>query len=345
MEVAPPFTSAAMLKDINGGPGASSNAYDFTDAGGTLFFTAEETPGDTELWKSNGTEAGTLKVGEINAGGSANVGKLVAFGNRVIFRADNGTNGGEPWISDGGPIGSGTNMIEDIRTTPVVASGSSQTNMSNIGGTAIFRASDGVGGDELWRIPPPYTDASLIQDLNPGGGISMNDGYLVELGGSAYAGMDTGLLASLWRTDSPFTSATQIGPAGLDPDDMIRVGSTLLFSGFDLATGEELWRSRGTTATTSLVKDHTPGPGDTPITSLTRINETTAFFVAEDGDGREPWKVVIEPDAPTVDPPVDQSTPPKAQQKCKKKKKKKKKKGKSAAAAKKKKQCKKRKKR
>ena len=73
----------------------------------------------------------------------------------------------------------------------------------------------------------------------------MNDNYFVELGGSAYAGLDTGLLASLWRIDSPFTSATQVGPAGLDPEDMISIGSTLLFSGFDLATGEELWRSRG----------------------------------------------------------------------------------------------------
>ena len=150
----PNFTGASMLKDINDGPGASSNAYDFTDAGGTLFFTAEETPGDTELWKSNGTEAGTLKVGEINAGGSANVGKLVAFGNRVIFQADNGTNGGEPWISDGGPIGSGTNLIEDIRTMPSVSSGSVQSTCPTSAaprssGRAMASAATSCGGSLL----------------------------------------------------------------------------------------------------------------------------------------------------------------------------------------------------
>ena len=54
-------------------PGRSSTAYgptSLTDVGGTLFFTADDGTHGSELWKSDGTNAGTVLVKDINPGDS-----------------------------------------------------------------------------------------------------------------------------------------------------------------------------------------------------------------------------------------------------------------------------------
>ncbi|BBH39037.1 hypothetical protein myaer102_15570 [Microcystis viridis NIES-102] len=54
-----------LVKDINPG---SSNPYDLTAVGNTLFFAASDGVNGRELWKSDGTAAGTVLVKDINPG-------------------------------------------------------------------------------------------------------------------------------------------------------------------------------------------------------------------------------------------------------------------------------------
>ena len=50
-------------------PGSyGSNPQYLTNVGGTLFFTANDGINGTELWKSDGTAAGTVLVKDINPG-------------------------------------------------------------------------------------------------------------------------------------------------------------------------------------------------------------------------------------------------------------------------------------
>lgn len=61
------FTDSVMVKDIN--PGIEdSEPYFLTDVDGTLFFWADDGSSGWELWKSDGTESGTLMVKDINPG-------------------------------------------------------------------------------------------------------------------------------------------------------------------------------------------------------------------------------------------------------------------------------------
>jgi len=51
------------VKDINPGPGGSS-PFGFTVLNNALYFSADDGTNGFELWRSDSTEAGTVRVGE-----------------------------------------------------------------------------------------------------------------------------------------------------------------------------------------------------------------------------------------------------------------------------------------
>ena len=69
-----------------------------------------------ELWKSDGTAAGTVLVGGHRprpAGSCADAGLTAACGGRLFFVADDGVHGRELWVSDG--TAAGTRLVEGHR--------------------------------------------------------------------------------------------------------------------------------------------------------------------------------------------------------------------------------------
>ena len=105
-----------MVKDIYTGSTNSklSTTASFTAIGNTLYFIARSgSTTDYELWKSDGTAAGTVLVKDIYPGTtSSNPANLLAIGNILYFSASDPTNGQELWKSDG--TTSGTVMVKDI---------------------------------------------------------------------------------------------------------------------------------------------------------------------------------------------------------------------------------------
>jgi ELWxxDGT repeat protein len=87
-----------LVKDIRPGSYTSSDPENLTAVGNTLFFTADNGVNGEELWKSDGTEAGTILVGDIRPGSSSSDPRnLTAVGSTLFFQADNGVNGRELW--------------------------------------------------------------------------------------------------------------------------------------------------------------------------------------------------------------------------------------------------------
>ena len=96
-----------LLKDINVAGLGSSPEY-LVDVTGTLFFSAYYGISGIELWKSDGTEAGTVRVKDIYPGsGSSAPNYLTDVNGTLFFSAYTPLFGQEVWIYTPGVVTSG----------------------------------------------------------------------------------------------------------------------------------------------------------------------------------------------------------------------------------------------
>ena len=292
------FSDYTLLVSTAGGstvddihPGSlPSDPQDLTDVNGTLFFTADDGVHGRELWKSDGTLAGTVLVKDIADGddGSAPDG-LVNVNGLLFFVADDGVHGSELWASDG--TEGGTLLVKDIVSG---SGGSSLASLTNVSGTVFFVADDAVHGAELWKSDGTAAGTTLVSDIAATGGSDPHE--LVGLGTTAYFAAQSNAAdgMQLWKSDG--TSAgtilvKQINVAGsANPRYLTILDGNLLFAADDGSTGVELWKSDGTSAGTVLVKDILDGTDGSAPDQLTVVNGTL-FLTADDGSsGRELWK-------------------------------------------------------
>ncbi len=237
------------VKDIYVGL-ASSNSFpdQLTVVGDTLFFVATfDPPGgdfytDRELWKSDGTEAGTMQVKNIRPGTDSSFpSQLTAVGNTLFFTANDGTDGVELWKSDG--TEGGTVMIEDIITG---ATSSSPTELTNVEGTLFFVVDDGVHGPELWTSDGTPEGTDLFKDTRPGSTLGDGPQELTAVGSHLFFRSGTDAEGQeLWSSDGTPGGTVSYdinpGPAGSGPTEFAHTFNRLLFSATESTTGRELW--------------------------------------------------------------------------------------------------------
>jgi ELWxxDGT repeat protein len=142
-----------MVKDIRSGSSGSAPIC-LTNVDGTLFFQANDGTYGAELWKSDGTEAGTVMVKNIQPGADGSCPEVLTNVNGTLFfRAGDDTSGAELWKSDG--TQTGTIMVKNIWPGP----GSSYPEvLTNVNGTLFFGANDGTNGLELWMLIYVFND-------------------------------------------------------------------------------------------------------------------------------------------------------------------------------------------
>lgn len=76
-----------MVKDIRLGTGNSDPVY-LTNLNGILYFSVSDGTSGLELWKSDGTTAGTVLMKDIYAGATASsINSLTVFNNALYFSA------------------------------------------------------------------------------------------------------------------------------------------------------------------------------------------------------------------------------------------------------------------
>lgn len=155
-----------LVKDIRPGQfGGLENPPEFVEFNGELFFFADDNVHGKELWKTDGTEQGTVLVKDIKPGAASSFpSSLTKSGSTLYFIADDGLFGRELWKTDG--TENGTEMIKDINSTSTTHQ---IGNLFDYNGTLVFRADDGFTGLELWKSSGTPNTTILIKDIFEGG--------------------------------------------------------------------------------------------------------------------------------------------------------------------------------
>ena len=118
-------------------------------AGRFLYFVSADAEHGQELWRTDGTAAGTLEVADLfpGAGSSAPL-DLTADGDRLFFTADDGEHGRELWVTGGVPGDPRPVGRRNDGTLSLDPQG-----LTLAGDRLFFSADDGVNGRELWLLP------------------------------------------------------------------------------------------------------------------------------------------------------------------------------------------------
>lgn len=283
-----------IVKDIIPGPDSGVNYLtSLTDFNGTLFFGADDGVHGMELWKSDGTADGTMMVKDIRQGypgSDSQPSNYVTIGNTMYFVArdgwdEPGTHGVELWKTDG--TTAGTQLVSDIAPG---TEGSYPWQLTNLNGTLIFTANDGVGGTELWKTDGSAQGTELLADLTTfyGAEVGSNPRELTTMNGMLYFTCFNWpwVGGELWKSDGT-TEGTQlvkdVWPGGdcgesANPKFLVAVDGILYFEAGHPTYGRELWRSDGTPDGTLMIADFNTD-GDSEPRDLIDLNGTLFFTV------------------------------------------------------------------
>ena len=144
-------------------PGAGGNRpFGCAVFNNAVYFSAFDGTGGFELWKSDGTAAGTVRVKDINPGANGSIpGGFTVFNGAVYFSAFDGTSGFELWKSDG--TEAGTVRVKDINPGP---GGSSPFGFAVSNNALYFSADDGTNGFELWTSDGTEAGTMRVKDIS-----------------------------------------------------------------------------------------------------------------------------------------------------------------------------------
>jgi ELWxxDGT repeat protein len=229
---------------------------------GQLFFAINFEDGRMALWKSTGTEAGTVEVrsfpGESSVG-FPRLGRLTPAGDRLFFLASEAATGHELWVTDG--TSGGTRLVGDLTPGPA---DSSLTLLTGLSQTVVFfreyhEPPSYPARAELWRSDGSATGTARL--LAPPSGTFVS-WQAFRLGGSFFFFLShPSQGTALWRTDGTAAGTQRV--RALDGGavhvlDMRTADGRTFFTLGDEGGLTELWQTDGTPAGTRRM--YTFGP-------------------------------------------------------------------------------------
>ncbi len=301
-------------------PAGLENTTDLVPAAGLLFFQAGHVFEPFDLWRTDGTAAGTVLLAHLTARSV-----MVPYQNALYFFSDR-----QIWRTDGtvaGTVKTG-DFPANLDEVEFAAAGANGIYLKTVtlpyqtqfwftdGTTAGTRqitsfAPIGVAlGDPELTASGPWMyfswQARLWKsDGTPAGTTAVEGlpadqlpGKLLDHQGTLYffvTSFDSSFPLQLWRTDGTPSGtlrlATFPGQDGVYfPLKLTPFGGKVFFNVEDGVHGVELWSTDGTPTGTGLVRDLLPGFRSSKPTQLTAVGGRLFFSAADELHGRELWQ-------------------------------------------------------
>jgi ELWxxDGT repeat protein len=276
-------SGTVLVKDFLTGP-TSASYSNFFAAGSNLFFSVTDNSGETNYFKSDGTDEGTKNFTSLDPNVVfRNVYPLIASANNQLYFAAYGNETGyELYKTDGNTV----KFIKDIETN--IHYGYSNFNYkAGVNNNVIFSFNDNEHGLELWKTNG-LNDTRLLMDFvkYPQGGPNTSDYYSASSSFNNFFTLNNYSYFIrnniIWRTDGENVSIWFQSPSTI-------ASMTLSGNSIRWLTRNQLYESNGVTI--NLIKDlpdwsYSSFSGD----FMADVNGTTYFIYSTNATGREMWK-------------------------------------------------------
>jgi ELWxxDGT repeat protein len=265
------------VKDIHPGPqggvldgslwAAEYNGNTPVNFNNKVYFLADDGVHGLEIWRTDGTDTGTVMLKDIYPGASGFTSPNLRYpyfcelNGALYFSANDGSHGFELWKTDG--TTAGTVMVKDISADNIY--GSLPTHLVKFNNALYFSARDDNAGVELFKSDGTANGTQVLKDIIPGLQGATNDGYQESLqthltvsGNYLYflARIDSTLPVEtyLYRTDGTAAGTITLDNTLEDVAELTDLNGTLYFFSNDGVTiNSNLYKSDGTPAGTVYV--------------------------------------------------------------------------------------------
>ena len=236
--------------------GAGSSISNMTIHNGLIYFTAQENVSQNELWRTNGTENGTVKIAVIDTANendqdddiiASKINNLIDFNGKLYFSAFADGIGNELWSYDG--VNNTSKLIKDI---DLGSAAGSPKNFIKFNNELLFTASSDTNrGDELYKTDGTEEGTVKIKRLNPIGSASVYMNTAFEFDNKLFFNVRISSSAFLFSTDGTTENTYEIvGLADstnthIDNLKAVAYNDKIYFRGKNSESEIKIWETNG----------------------------------------------------------------------------------------------------
>jgi ELWxxDGT repeat protein len=280
---------------------------EFAVFNGFLYFVADDDVHGNELWRTDGTDAGTTLVSDIHPGlpsASSNPHRFTVVGTRMYFNAYNATTQSPEtvyYLDAAAPT-----TVKLAKAVPV-GGGAAITAIGSLmgapnGRAIISRLAEGNGYYAVYAVAPGSDTFTKISAGQESIGSTNVFSPTATAGGWMYYARNNsnvfpGQGGELWRTNGTTTEMVadiRPGNEGSSPSAFVATSDKVYFTADDGTRGRELWvTDPADKANTHVVYEHVPGPGATSINDPGQVANGSILYYVPANDpvtGPEVWR-------------------------------------------------------